>query len=444
MASAFNYPPEIKGKRKLYSLLKGVNHPLEVFSRNHEFAGDNFYINATLTHKKFIFSQDKEFVEYILKQNHKNYYKSEIQSVTLRKYLGKGLLTNNGKDWLRQRRLIQPGFSKVKIMNLVSIMQDEIDRSFKLFETRSETDLYVFFHKLTFNIVAKTLFSSDIDEEMTDELSRIITDVQEVSTKEVRLPFYAKFLALFGVIRKAVMKSKKARQIIQSILDKRRASSEEKNDLLDMLIQTRYEDTQQPMMDEQLVDEMLILFIAGHETTANALSFIFYEISRNPEAEKKLNKEILDEGESVFTAESLMKRSYTLNIIKEAMRLHSPAWAIDREALEDDSFKEYSWPKGTQIILYISGLHRNIKYWENADAFIPERFDDENSKNFPYYPFGAGPRLCIGEHFALMEMALVVRRFYRDFSFQSYQNQLKKKVLVTLRPVSVKGKIISK
>ncbi|SDQ68867.1 Cytochrome P450 [Chryseobacterium soldanellicola] len=442
MDSKFNYPTEIKGKRKLYSLFKGVKNPLEVISGNHQFAGDNYYIKASFTNKNFIFSQDKEFVEYILKQNHKNYYKSEIQSVTLGKYLGNGLLTNNGKDWLKQRRLIQPGFSKAKIASLVNIMEEEIDKSFQSFDVNTEADLYDFFHTLAFNIVAKTLFSSDIDENTVKELGKNITEIQEVFAKEVRLPFYSQILKIFGVIDKNIQKSKRSKDIIQGVLDKRRNSGEEKNDLLDMLIQTRYEDTNLPMSDEQLVDEMLILFIAGHETTANALSFIFFEISQNPEAEKKLKQEIVEESENIFTTESLMKKSYTSNIIKEAMRLHSPAWAIDRQALEADSFQGYSWPKDTLIILYITGLHRNPKYWDKPNSFIPERFDDENAKNFAYYPFGAGPRLCIGEHFAMMEMALIVRKFYKNFSFISYQKQLEKKALVTLRPTSLKGKII--
>lgn len=443
MESKFNYPAEIKGRRKLYSLVNGVSNPLDTISGNHRIAGDSYRIRANFTDKNFIFSQDKEFVEYILKQNHKNYYKSEIQSVTLGKYLGNGLLTNNGKDWLKQRRLIQPGFSKVKIANLVSIMEDEIDTAFQPFGTGQETDLYAFFHSLAFSIVAKTLFSSDIDKNTVKELGEIVTEIQEVFAKEVRLPFYTNILKFFGVIDRNIEKSKRAKAILQNILDKRRSSGEEKNDLLDMLINARYEDTQLPMSDEQLVDEMLILFIAGHETTANALSFIFFEISRHPEAEEKLRKEITAEGNTLFSPESLMKKSYTSNIIKEAMRLHSPAWAIDRQALEDDRFKEYSWPKGTFIILYISGLHRNPKYWEQPDSFIPERFDDENARNFAYYPFGAGPRLCIGEHFAVMEMALVIRKFYQQFTFISSQHKIEKKALVTLRPVSVKGKIIT-
>lgn len=137
-----------------------------------------------------------------------------------------------------------------------------------------------------------------------------------------------------------------------------------------------------------------------------------------------------------------MKKSFTTNVIKEAMRLHSPAWAMDRQALEDDRFKDYSWEKGTLIILYISGLHRNPKYWDRPDDFIPERFDDENARNFAYYPFGAGPRLCIGEHFAMMEMALIVRKFYKKFHFRSHQETLEKKALVTLRTTSLRGKII--
>lgn len=442
MSSEFNYPTEIKGTRKLYSLLRGIKDPLKVISGNHKIAGDNYYLKATLMDKNFIFSQDKEFIEYILKQNHKNYSKSEIQSVTLAKYLGNGLLTNNGKDWLKQRRLIQPGFSKAKITNLISIMEEVTDHAFRSFKSDMEVDLYDVFHSLAFNIVAKTLFSSDIDENKVKELSKIITEIQEVFAKEVRIPFSSEVLKFFGVIDKAIIKSKRSKAIIQSVLDKRRSSGEQKNDLLDMLIQARYEDTQLPMSDEQLVDEMLILFIAGHETTANALSFIFFEISQNSEAEEKLRKEIAEESEMLFTSESLMKKSFTSNIIKEAMRLHSPAWAIDRQALEDDSFKHYSWKKGTLIILYITGLHRNPKYWKDPDSFIPERFDDENAKNFAYYPFGAGPRLCIGEHFAMMEMALIVRKFYKEFSFKAYEKELKKKAFVTLRTTSLKGRIV--
>ncbi|AZA94944.1 cytochrome P450 [Chryseobacterium shandongense] len=165
-------------------------------------------------------------------------------------------------------------------------------------------------------------------------------------------------------------------------------------------------------------------------------------MSQHSEEEKKLKQEIAEEGEHVFSPESLMKKSFTVNIIKEAMRLHPPAWAIDRQALEDDSFKEYSWKKGTLIILYIAGLHRNPKYWEQPDSFIPERFDSENAKNFAYYPFGAGPRLCIGEHFAMMEMALIIRKFYNSYTFTSFQKELQKKALVTLRAVSLRGKII--
>ncbi|MEC3875921.1 cytochrome P450 [Chryseobacterium salviniae] len=434
MALQYNYPPEITGKRKLYSLINGVKDPLGVINGNHAMMGDSYHLRTAFTNKHFIFSRDKEFIEYILKQNHKNYFKSEIQSVTLGKYLGNGLLTNNGKDWLKQRRLIQPGFSKVKITNLVSIMEDEIDKAFRSFNDETEIDLYEFFHTLAFNIVAKTLFSSDIDEEKVKELGKIITEIQEIFAKEVRIPFYTQALNILGISDKNIRKSKQAKNIIQTVLEKRRNSEQEKNDLLDMLIHAKYEDTQLPMSDEQLVDEMLILFIAGHETTANALTFIFFEISKNTDAEKKLKEEIAAEGEHVFNPESLMKKSFTINVIKEAMRLHSPAWAIDRQALEDDSFKEYSWKKGTLIILYIAGLHRNPKYWKDPNAFIPERFDSENAKNFAYYPFGAGPRLCIGEHFAMMEMALIVRKFYNNYSFISSQNELQNIIAKTNCP----------
>jgi cytochrome P450 len=441
MDTAFNYPQEIKGWKKISSLIRTINYPLETFNKNHLFAGDNYCITSASSEKKIIFSQDKEFFEYVLKQNHKNYSQSETGTITIEKYWGKGLLLNTGKDWLKQRRLMQSGFSKTKIVNLVSIMEEEIDKSFTLFENQKEVDMYSFFHTLAFKIVSKTLFSSDIDENTVNKIIRIITELMEVVVKEVRLPFYKKIIRLTGALEKNIEKSKELKGIFQTILDKRRKSSEEKNDLLDMLIQARYEDTQLPMTDIQLIDEMLIIFFAGHETVTNALSFIFFEISQNPEAEKKLKQEISDEGDLAFTSDSLIKKSFTTNIIKESMRLHSPAWVIERKALADDQFKEYSWKKSTHVVLYISGLHRNPKYWEQPNTFIPERFNDENLKNGAYYPFGAGPKLCIGDHFAMMEMALVVRKFYKKFTFTSYQSRLNKKALLTLRPVKLKGKI---
>ena len=221
-------------------------------------------------------SRDKEVVKHILKKNHKNYYKSTIQSKYLSKYLGMGLLTADGPFWLRQRRLIQPAFHKQKMDSLVGLMQHTIQQELADVPTGPAVDVFPITNQLAFNVVATSLFNLSVDEQTLDRLQYIIQQIQLFLVKEVRLLHKGWWFKLSGQVRKHQKLAEENRTIVRKIIEDRKASGEVHNDLLDMLLATRYEDTGEPMSTKQLIDEISILFVAGHETTANALAFTAY------------------------------------------------------------------------------------------------------------------------------------------------------------------------
>jgi cytochrome P450 len=207
-----------------------------------------------------------------------------------------------------------------------------------------------------------------------------------------------------------------------------------------MLLNARYEDTGEPMNEEQILDEILILIIAGHETTANALTWTLYLLSRHPEETEKLRKSTNDLGIMECVGNERL-----LAVINESMRLYPPAWVSDRVALADDAFNGYSYPKGTILILFYYGLHRSKDHWEDASSFKPDRFlqhpdsyrEGDKGKAKAYYPFGGGPRLCIGNNFAMAEMAICIQEFIHRFDIGAPEIQPRIRALVTLRPEGV-------
>lgn len=205
-----------------------------------------------------------------------------------------------------------------------------------------------------------------------------------------------------------------------------------------MLIETRYEDNGEPMNDRQLLDEAIILFTAGHETTANALAWTMYLLSQNPDVLDKLKEEIDSFDQIEPDLESVRQLSYTLQVASEALRLYPPAWILDRVALENDTVKDVQISKGDMIGLFVYGTHHNTDIWDDPEVFRPERFSNENKQKvsaYAYYPFGGGPRLCIGHQFAILEMQLALLHLIRRFDFDLVPDQqIDIQPLITLRP----------
>ncbi|MGS0748657.1 cytochrome P450 [Halpernia sp. GG3] len=424
-------------------MLKLNSDPIAIISQNFRELGNTYTLLSFLVKKRFVFSRDPELFDYVLRKNQKNYEKSAIQTHVLGKYLGKGLLTNTGKNWLKQRRLIQPNFSNKNIELLHQTMVDQINATIES-EIKNETiDLYKMTNSLTFNIIAKTLFGNSIDSTQILRVSGSITEIQKMFIKEVRKPFFMSWYRISGQLKKHLQLSDNMREVFREIILKRQSERGEFNDILQNLLNSRYEDSGEPMVMEQLIDEIIILFVAGQETSANALAYTLFLIENNDSEKQLLLKEINDLGEDFLSLKSLFGNSKTMTILKESLRLYPPAWIIDRVALEDDSFKDWSWEKGTIVEFLLYDMHRNPVYWERPNSFLPKRFEDEDLKSKPYFPFGSGARYCIGEHFAYMEMILFLRLFYKKYQLELETKEMKTIALITLRPVELRGKIVS-
>jgi len=435
----YNYPPKLSILRFFVDAEGVRRNPIPYHEKYFERFGDSFSIRIGKS-RHIILSRDNEVAQYILQKNQRNYYKSKFQSVYLSKYLGKGLLTVDGEFWLKQRRLIQPAFHKQKMNQLVDNMKLTIVSELKEIVTDKKVDLFPMMSEVAFNVVAKSLFQFSIEEEKLNRIKYIIEAVQNFLIKEIRLPHKAWWFSISGQVKKHLQLAEENDEIIRGIIKERVASQNEVNDLLNMLLETRYEDTGEGMSVEQLIDEIKILFIAGHETTANALTFTLQLLGSHLDVQQKVFEEILKvESESEDVVEQLQKMTYINAVLNESMRLYPPAWITDRQNVDDDVLGKFTIKKDTLIGVSFYELHRNPKYWENPNQFDPNRFLGEQKKHSMqyFYPFGAGPRMCIGAGFAIYEMCLAISYIIKKYKVVSVQNTVNFNPLITLKPVGV-------
>ncbi|WP_264526331.1 cytochrome P450 [Flavobacterium sp. N502536] len=435
----YKYPNKLSIVRFFLDAEGVRKNPIPYHKRYFEQFGDSFSLKIGRS-KHLILSRDNEIAQHILQKNQKNYHKSKFQSVYLSKYLGKGLLTVDGEFWLKQRRLIQPAFHKQKMNQLVENMNETIVSELKEIVEEKSFDLFPVMSQLAFNVVAKSLFHLSVSEEKLNRLKFIIEEVQNFLIKEIRLPHKAWWFSVSGQVKKHLELAEENNQIIQEIIEDRTTSGEAVNDLLQLLLETRYEDTGEGMSVKQLIDEIKVLFIAGHETTANALTFTLYLLGRNPEVQQKVLDEILEiESQTANVVEQLQQMTYLNAVLNESMRLYPPAWITDRQNVEDDTIGQYHLKKGTLIGVSFYELHRNPKYWNAPEEFIPERFLGEQKKHSMqyFYPFGAGPRMCIGAGFAIYEMCLTVAHIVKKYELKSETAAIGFNPLITLKPVGV-------
>ncbi len=427
--------------KTLRNALRFLKDPIPLLNENQARFGKTyrFYLGGIFP---ALFTADPAFIQYVLQKNHRNYKKSPAHFEKLAHFLGKGLLTSDGAYWLRQRRLIQPGFHRARLESLTSLMQEVIDERLRLLDARVDAgpvDIYREMLDLAFRIIARSIFSVDLPDEELNRLSLQITQLQEMVIRQIRQPFLEPWFRLSGAVRKHERIAADLDAVILRYIRERRADDANYNDLLQMLLDARYEDTGEGMTEQQLLDEMKILFVAGHETSANALAWTWYLLAQHPEIAAKARLEIETASQGGLPSFGMLSQlPYTTQIIEESMRLYPPAWITDRMAVEDDTFQGVAIPKGTYIVTYFYGVHHAPEFWGNPEEFRPERFDALSIKSHTpgaYLPFGAGPRLCIGNHFAMMEMQLVLAAMLPRYQIELAPGQhVSAEPLVTLRP----------
>ena len=277
-------------------------NPLPFHHERFEAMGDTFQLDVGWG-RRVIFSRNPLFLQYALQKNQKNYKKTEVQTEDIAKYLGSGLLTAEGEHWKRQRKLLQPAFHKKQLVNLLSSIKEAIEGELDKIETERSFDIFPVFNDLAFQTVVKSLFSGAASQKDIDRLQFITEAAQKMVVRELRQPYLGWWFRLSGKIEDHLKLTAEARVILNRIVEERKSSGIRHDDLLDMLLDARYEDGE-PMKREQLLDEILILFTAGHETTSNALTFTAQLLANHPEYQEKIFQEV-QKGEK--EASSLME-----------------------------------------------------------------------------------------------------------------------------------------
>jgi len=418
----------------LRSLLFLRRNTINGISMNMEKFGDA-YSAVFPGGKLVIITQDLGFIQHILRDNHTNYRKSEFTTAKVGRLFGKGLLFSNGDYWLRQRRLIQPGFHTRRLQGLYTIMTETIRKSFETWPAEGNIDVYPLIYQTAFKIIIRSLFDIHLSPETMKEMSTLFNQMQEFVIKDVNRPLRQWSYILTRQDKINLRRSERMRNIIRTIIHQRQQDKKEYTDLLDMLLSARYEDTGEAMSEDQIIDEVLVLLLAGHETTANTLSWLLSLVSTHPDVLARLK--VIAGSTDIHDS---VRNDYINAVINESMRLRPAAFMTDRVAMADDQYGPWTFPKGTVVLPFFYGLHRHEDHWEDADVFRPERWIDETGKlrkMMAFFPFGAGPRLCIGNHFAVAEMCFFVHAFFSRFTIASTGQTPDMLPLITLRPDKV-------
>jgi cytochrome P450 len=385
----------------------------------------------------YLFSHP-DLVRDVLVTNGKNFHKSRGLE-RAKRLLGNGLLTSEGEFHLRQRRLAQPAFHKHRIESYAATMSDYAARTSNRWKNGETVDMHIEMMRLTLGIVARTLFDADVEAEAA-EIGEALTTAFE-SFNFAMLPFteYLEKFPLPSVRRFNAARATLDRAIYR-IIDERRKSTEDRGDLLSMLLMaTDTEGDGTGMSDTQLRDEALTIFLAGHETTANALTWTWYLLSQHPDVEARLHEEIdrvLGGRSPVF--EDMAFLPYTRRVLSESMRLYPPAWGIGRRALEPFEARGYEIPARAVVLMCPYIVHRDERFYPDPERFDPERWTPEqiaSRPKFSYFPFGGGNRICIGEQFAWMEGVLLIAALSQRWRMELDPSQrVEVQPLITLRP----------
>jgi cytochrome P450 len=376
-------------------------------------------------------------IEQVLVTNNRN-FKKDFTIRFYRPVLGNGLLSSDGAFWLRQRRLVQPAFLKSRIAAYGEVMVSYAERMLAKWRDGQMLDIHAEFMRLALEIAAKTLFDTEVDEETYEIGAALETALHCIDNRfngAFWLPYWVP-TANNRALHRAVARLD---QILYRLIAQRRRSSKDRGDLLSILLQARDENDGGGMTDRQLRDEAMTLLLAGHETTALALSWTWYLLAQHPEAMARLRSEVENLlGGRPPTVADLPQLGYAEHVITEGMRLYPPAYGMGRECIEDCELMGYRVPAGTTLFLMQWVVHHDARFFTDPNEFRPERWSDgwrERLPKYAYFPFGGGPRLCIGNTFAMMEATLVLAAMAQHVTMTLDPNhQVQLWPSITLRP----------
>jgi cytochrome P450 len=377
-------------------------------------------------------------IEQVLVRNHANFLKSRDYRA-LKPVLGNGLLTSEGEFWQAQRKLIQPAFRHENIVTYARIITDSAAAMLAGWRDGETRDVHEEFMSATLDIVAKSLFGSDVSGEARG-VGQAVAVVMEQFIGQANMAFVLPDRIPIPKSARLRRSMKHLDNVVYRLVRARRQAAHHDTDLLGTLLETQ-DECGSGMTDVQLRDEIMTLFLAGHDTTANALTWTWYLLAKNPEKEEALFAELRDVlGNRAPTAADLPRMPYTEMVVKESMRLYPPAWGVGRRAIGDFEIDGYTIPAGTNFFLLQWVTQRDPRFFLDPERFDPERWRNDPIRTgklprFAYFPFGGGPRVCIGAAFAMMEATLLLAAIAQRFRLTLAPGQTIEPLFsVTLRP----------
>ena len=416
--SAARRPPGPKGLPLLGNMLEFRRDLLRYYLEWSRDYGD--IVSLNLAGWPVVLLNNPDYAEYVLVRNHRNFIKFPLFFRKVRAIFGQGLLTSEGEFWHRQRRLAAPAFHAQRVAGYGDAMVRDAERMLATWRASERRDVHADMMALTLRIAAKALFNAEVEKDIADIGQAFNAVADEIAVRIRRPILIPDAIPLPGNIR-YLRGVRRIDRLVDAIIKERQADGGDRGDLLSMLMLAR-DDEGQPMTTQQLRDEVITLLLAGHETTALALSWTWYLLAQHPEVDAKLAAELRDVlGGRAPTVSDLPRLRYAEQVVNESMRIYPPAWGFGREALADCEIGGYAIPAGTTVIVSPWVSHRNPRYFEDPTAFRPERWDNDFAATLPrfaYIPFGGGPRICIGNRFAMMEAVLVLATVAQRFRME--------------------------
>lgn len=369
---------------------------------------------------------------------HDRIYTKETRGIyKFRLVLGNGLVTSQGPSWLQNRRIAQPAFAKKRIAGFAETMASASQEMVDAWREGETIDIHQEMMRVTLQIIASTMLSADVTDD-SDRIGEAVSFVVEDINRRVNSVLDIPQQVPTHKNRKFQQAMDTLDEVVLGTIEERRVG-EPKNDLLQMFMESVDADTGETMDDAQLRDEVMTIFLAGHETTANALTWALYLLSKNPGMARSVREEVRRvAGDEPISAGHTRELDLTKRVIQEAMRLYPPVWMTARSPNVDATLGGYHIPKGSLVLTSPYVTHRHPDHWEDPEGFDPDRFLDENSKGrhrFAYFPFGGGPRICIGNHFAMMEAQIILATILRDNRLDLVPgSNVELEPVITLRP----------
>ncbi len=427
-------PPQVPGHPVLGNLPDYRRDPLAFGRSVAAEYGD--VVGLRVLNRRLMLLAHPEHVHQVLVRDADKFHKSPIYRIFLGRALGEGLLTSDGDLWRRQRRLAQPAFHHGRIQSYAETMVEYAGAAAARYAGQGALDVHREMNQLTLEVVCQTLFSTDIRAH-TGRIGAALTELLEAITEATGQPIFLPAWLPTRLNRRIRRGVAELDAVVMQLIEARRRSGEDTGDLLSMLMLAQ-DDAGQGMSDKQVRDEAVTIVLAGHETTANALTWAWVLLAQHPEVEAKLHAE-LDAvlGGELPRLEQVRQLTYTDQIVKETMRLYPPIPEFGRQAVEDLSIGGFPVPKGMIILIPVYALHHDPRWFPEPDAFKPERFapDAPALPKLAYLPFSGGPRVCIGNSFAQMEAVLLLATLAQRYRLGLEPGQaVQGEATLTLRP----------